>query len=656
MGKRFGNICMMLILMISLSVYADEYDAGEVELTNMASQLGEMINSARANPLEAAISVGLNPEEVASDFPDLNEILTEGLPPLIFEDRLSKAAAAHTNDMLDHNTYSHLSSDGKGYARRILEYGYLASKTGESLGLIGFSNFISPDEAVRLIFERMFKDELNPDKNKELNILSPDFDEMGIAFGSGKMVLGGVNSNVYIVTCDFARDGAGDFGDRLVGFINEARRAPLETAMSLGVDIERLESENPKTYGLLNQIYPDVIYSGDLSIVADAHVWDMINHRFVGSVSSDGKNLDFRLAEQGVIPIERDEYIGTFGIDHYETPDDAIYAAFVNLFLGELDDAYAGNRIVLNSNIEEAGIGLGIGQVVPDNPSSYVIVADVVRNGTLWLETAMFRLINKARKNPVSAFINAGIDEETMETLLGAQSGLLSSELLPLAENETLKLSASHHKMDMISRLYFSKYSPENTTPYDRVAEAGYEAKVVKEGLALVFTETLEDPVDMAQKMFTDMLAREMEAFSENGINILNTEITEVGIDAGVTLVEREPGSLSIAYIVVVDFGQPVVSKEYLFGNIYRDQNENGVFDFAEGVPALKVKVKVMDDIDTQELIVYTDSLGGYQIPLSLGILELLEMVITDNEDNVVQSERLLFFGQHRNQMKDIKL
>ncbi|MEZ4526873.1 MAG: hypothetical protein R2941_13220 [Desulfobacterales bacterium] len=69
---------------------------------------------------------------------------------------------------------------------------------------MGFINYMAADEVVRIIFENMFRDELNPERTEKRNILDPDFSEAGIKFEAGKMSLGDNARNVYVLTCDFA--------------------------------------------------------------------------------------------------------------------------------------------------------------------------------------------------------------------------------------------------------------------------------------------------------------------------------------------------------------------------------------------------------------------------------------------------------------------
>jgi hypothetical protein len=91
--------------------------------------------------------------------------------------------------------------------------------TGESLGMLAFYNFIEPADAVELIFENMFRDELDPERTERRNILAGDLEEAGIAIGAGTLNLSGSLYNVYVATCDFGAPLAEQEGPYLMGVV-----------------------------------------------------------------------------------------------------------------------------------------------------------------------------------------------------------------------------------------------------------------------------------------------------------------------------------------------------------------------------------------------------------------------------------------------------
>ena len=164
----------------------------------------DLINKARKDPLKVAASMGLDTKKILRDLPELEKILTQGLPALGFDRKLYEAAQAHAEEMLAKNYYSSDSPDGRSYDDRIRETGYLPSSTGESLGFLAFNNFIEPGDAVQVIFEKMYKDELDPNRTVPRNILNPSLKEVGVSVAAGVFVSSGVPWNAYIAVVDFA--------------------------------------------------------------------------------------------------------------------------------------------------------------------------------------------------------------------------------------------------------------------------------------------------------------------------------------------------------------------------------------------------------------------------------------------------------------------
>ena len=66
----------------------------------------QMINEARKAPLTTATSLGMDPDKILMDFPELEEMLTNGIPPLTFDPNLYNAAFQHNMDMIENDYYS----------------------------------------------------------------------------------------------------------------------------------------------------------------------------------------------------------------------------------------------------------------------------------------------------------------------------------------------------------------------------------------------------------------------------------------------------------------------------------------------------------------------------------------------------------------------
>lgn len=352
------TLILALIFGLCISASAEANDLSEHELAFL-----ELINEARENPLATASAMGMDPDRILLDFPELKDILTQGLPPLTFNISLYEAATAHTEDMLENNYYSHDSLDGRTYDDRIRETGYHSLATGESLGLLGFSNFIDPAESVRAMFEKMFRDELDPSSIEQRNILDPELTQAGIALGTGTLNLGGYIFNGYIITCDFGSS-VGKAGMQLFQLINQARSRPLDVAASLGMDPDQILADFPELYDILTQGLPPLTFNFQLYAAAMAHVKDMLENGYYSHDSLDGRTYDDRIRETGYDPLYAGESMGLqcLGPDFIdETPDQIdrlIRLMFKKIFARELTPANTEERNILDPVLREVGISI----------------------------------------------------------------------------------------------------------------------------------------------------------------------------------------------------------------------------------------------------------------------------------------------------------
>lgn len=379
MRQTFAIISLLgLLLCITVPVFAS---AGENSPSEHEFALLQLINQARANPLEMAATFGIDPDQVLADLPDLQDILIDGLPFLNFNANLYAAASAHTKDMLANGYYSQESLDGRTYYDRIIENGYEPVATGESLGILGFVNFVGPDEAVNIIFENMFKDELSPLRTETRNILCPNLKEAGIAFGSGAMRGDSSLLNVYLLTSDFGTSSVESLigeGETLLHLINQARAAPLKVAESLGMDPDWLLADLHELSDILTEGLPPVGFNADLYGAAASHTQDMLENGFFGHDSSDGRTYEDRMIEILYNEATTSETLGLYFAGAFMSPSDAVRRIFENIFLHELRPDNARKRNILNPDFDEAGIGFGFGGLDMDDliMDAYVATCD----------------------------------------------------------------------------------------------------------------------------------------------------------------------------------------------------------------------------------------------------------------------------------------
>ena len=360
------SICLIIFALVPGLVAGDE--GGDTNQPSQEFQLLGLINQARANPLGVAAALGLDPLRVLADLPGLSDILTQGIGPLRFNENLYVAARSHTRDMLDNNFYSHDSMDGRTYEDRIRESGYDPVAAGETLGLLAFSNFVDPEEAVNAIFENMFLGELDPFRTERRNILAPDLLEAGISFGTGAMDLGGSSFNVYLATCNFGAVAAPTElletpALQLLQLINQARARPLDMAASLGLDPDGVLVDLPGLYYELTGGLPPLGLNDALHTAAQAHTEDMLDNDFYGHDSPDGRTYEDRIMDAGYDPASTGESLGAVNFSDFADSPEAVKGVFECMFLDELDPARVEKRNILAPDLKEVGIGFGSGSL-----------------------------------------------------------------------------------------------------------------------------------------------------------------------------------------------------------------------------------------------------------------------------------------------------
>jgi len=356
------NILHILLIFVLAFVLCKGASAQEGDLSMHEVALLDLINEARENPLSMASFMGMNPEKILQDLPELKDILTQGLSSLTFNKSLYQAASSHTADMISKGYYSHASLDGKTYSDRIASTGYLALETGESLGLLGFSNFIDPSESVRAVFEEMFRSELDPSNSGQRNILNPQLAQIGISLGTGTLNVGADIFNVYMVTCDFASSVEKEAME-LFQLVNQARTRPLEVIASLGMDPDQVLADIPELQEILTDGLSPLTFNIQLYKAAAGHVKDMIENGYYSHDSLDGLSYDDRIRDAGYDPLYAGECLGLqclgdgFGEDNEEAMEKIIALMFRKIFIPELNPD-AEERNILNPLVRETGISL----------------------------------------------------------------------------------------------------------------------------------------------------------------------------------------------------------------------------------------------------------------------------------------------------------
>jgi hypothetical protein len=101
------------------------------------------------------------------------------LRPLSFADGLNRCARDHAVDQGTHGLYSHTGSDGTSAWDRIRRYGGWKRKAAENM-CTGFNSGLD-------IVRYLIVDDGEPDRSHRINILSPDFERVGISVQPHKL-------------------------------------------------------------------------------------------------------------------------------------------------------------------------------------------------------------------------------------------------------------------------------------------------------------------------------------------------------------------------------------------------------------------------------------------------------------------------------------
>ncbi len=295
--------------------------------------LMNLINNARQYPLETAISLGMDADKILADLPEIRDILINGMDPLTFEPLLYSTAKSHNRDMLENNYYSKTSPDGRTYEDRIADSGFRSPFTGEIISMLSFNNFLSAEKAVGILFDQIFRAELNPERTEKRNILDPDMEFVGISMESGSLDFGGSKRNVYLPVCDFA---SGEPDTALVEkylfrYINEKRYQPAEN-----------EGSPLPPYSLNEKV----------SAAAAAHAEDMTTRLFYHRFTPEGLSPLDRVTANSCRAEEVKEILGVIVIEKVLSASEIV----ANLYESVVQ--YDDNILVSDSDFHEIGIGV----------------------------------------------------------------------------------------------------------------------------------------------------------------------------------------------------------------------------------------------------------------------------------------------------------
>jgi len=164
----------------------------------------ERVNSFRKDPWQEAEVLGLNREEISHLWPaeDLSR-WSEGLSPLSWNPLLAQMAQNFLQELLEDLRWEHLSREEWGPEERAQQLGYEPLLLGESLAILFFENYLSPERALSLLLEGLFQDALKRKSLEGAPFLFPPYQELGAALAGGQIFLEGQGFNFYALCLEF---------------------------------------------------------------------------------------------------------------------------------------------------------------------------------------------------------------------------------------------------------------------------------------------------------------------------------------------------------------------------------------------------------------------------------------------------------------------
>ena len=176
--------------------------------TNLEQYMLELINRGRADPAAEAARYGcaLN-EGIAA-----GTITTAAKQPLAFNPYLLDSAQKHSQWMLDNDKFQHAGASGSSPTDRMLAAGYVVVPswgTGEN---IAFQSTSAPTfdsiSYANQIHAALYIDSTEPTRGHRLNLLRPEFREIGVGMKIGVFTSSGTDWNALMETEDYGYSGA----------------------------------------------------------------------------------------------------------------------------------------------------------------------------------------------------------------------------------------------------------------------------------------------------------------------------------------------------------------------------------------------------------------------------------------------------------------
>ncbi len=405
----------------------------------------------------------------------------------------------------------------------------------------------------------------------------------------------------------------------VIDLVNQARRAPLAMAESLGLDPGKILEDLPELSELLENGMLPVRPDQRLFDSAAAHAEDMLERNYHDKTTPEGLTHEERIIATGYTPTVAGEAIGMRGFVNFIPQEKAARKMFEKMFEDELDPTWTGERVILNPDLRDMGVGLAAGVYsVSDVPwNVYMIVCDFGTNEEeRMVERILMSRINQVRLNPTVTLEELGIDPGATAEALGEDAWVLNFGLPPLAWHDRLHLAALAHNLDMLERLYFDETSPDGVEPLDRAEAAGHDAIESAETLA-AHVEIPGDPWTIAEALFAAAVERELTVLSRDR-TIFNPDLTELGVACTFTGLEPGRADGPALHLMVVDAAKPAEPRSFAMGQVFMDRNGDQLIDPGEEAGGLRISLRnyyARDEIVAETV---TGLMGEWQLELSI--------------------------------------
>jgi len=213
--------------------------------------------------------------------------------------------------------------------------------------------------------------------------------------------------------------------------------------------------------------------------------------------------------------------------------------------------------------------------------------------------------INRARMDPMAEAARFGIS-----LFEGMPAGEISGNpVQPIVFNAKLITAASAHSQDMISNDYFSHYSLDGSSPFQRMQSAGYSYSTAGENIAFRGSTAYLEEVSTVIKQHKDLFVDENYPDRGHRVNMLSSGFKELGV--GVAFGDYQ--GYTYSYMLTCDFATAQsYSGMFVLGVVYDDQDGDQFYDAGEGLSNVSIDVAGVGTTTTA-------TAGGYGLPVGAG-------------------------------------